>query len=295
MKECARPGRCYLIGETLSEFSTHLKSLYRSARDGRTPALVCKVTFPTRPAKGSGLWFRRGQTNSQTRATMNLKGFRTNRGDTSLLDVLAIVAAVVVVLGLVLPMLAKSQAKASRINCVNNVKQIGLSFRLWAGDNNGKFPAHVSTNAGGTMELVGNGSVAAQFVVLSNELSTPKILLCPWDKQRSMTYTFATNLTDGNISYFVVPEGDESLPQMWLVGDRNLASNTVPLKAGLFTLKASTPMSWTKDLHKHQGNIGYADASVQQFTSTNLQASATNALHAYYQATTNSSFRIAIP
>jgi len=225
---------------------------------------------------------------------MKLKAFRTNRGDMGLIDVLAIVAAVVVVLGLVLPMLAKSQAKGCRINCVNGVKQVGLAFRIWAGDNNDKFPMQVSTRAGGTMELLGTSPVAAQFIVMSNELSTPKILLCPYDTKRTQVANW-TNLTDANLSYFVVPEADEPLPQMWLTGDRNLTSNSVPLKSGMFTFKASTLMSWTADMHKHQGNLGFADGSVQQITTKLLQTAATNALDAYYQATTNSSFRIAIP
>lgn len=225
---------------------------------------------------------------------MRLKAFRTTRGDTSLLDVLAIVGAVIVVGALLLPTLAKSQAKASKINCVNCLKQTGLSFRLWAGDNGDKYPMQVSTNAGGTMELVGTGPVAAHFLVMSNELSTPKILLCPEDTKRTQV-THWTNLTDANLSYFVVPEADETMPSMWLTGDRNLASNTVPLKPGLFTFKASTLLSWTKDQHKHAGNLGFADGSVQQNKSETLQMSATNALHTYYQATSNTSFRLAIP
>lgn len=225
---------------------------------------------------------------------MKLNSFRTTRGDTGMLDVLAIVGAVVVVAGLLLPALAKSRAKSSKINCVNCLKQVGLAFRLWAGDNYDKNPAQVSITAGGTMELVGNGSVAAQFIVMSNELSTPKILFCPTETTRSPAAQWA-NLSDTNLSYFVVPEADETLPQMWLAGDRNLASNTVPLNAGMFTFKASTLMSWTATMHKHNGNLAVADGSVQQFTDQSLQSAATNALHAYYQATTNSSFRIAIP
>jgi len=69
----------------------------------------------------------------------------------------------------------------------------------------------------------------------------------------------------------------------------------VLLKAGISTLRASTVMSWTAEIHKHQGNLGFADGSVQQLTSQQLQSSATNALHTYYQATSNTFFRIAIP
>jgi prepilin-type processing-associated H-X9-DG protein len=219
------------------------------------------------------------------------------RAETSFLDVIAILAAVFVVAMVVLPMLAKSRAKPSRINCVNNIKQVGLSFRLWSGDNNDKYPMQVSTNEGGTMELVSAGAVFPHFMVMSNELSTPKILCCPTEYEKSgrkFAYDF-TNLTDNNISYFVAPEADEMLPEMWLCGDRNLATNNTALKPGLFTLTTNSAMQWTSGMHSNHGNICFADGSAQQYANAKLQASATNALRAYFEATTNTTFRIAIP
>ena len=47
------------------------------------------------------------------------------------------------------------------VQCVNNLKQIGLAARIWATDNNNIFPP--------------------DFISMSNELATPKILLCPAD------------------------------------------------------------------------------------------------------------------
>jgi prepilin-type processing-associated H-X9-DG protein len=217
------------------------------------------------------------------------------RGDTTALDLIAIIAAVVVVVGVfLLPASAPARMRTSKINCINNVKQIGLAFRLWAGDNGDKYPMQVSTNLGGTLELVNSGAVWPHFAVMSNELSTPKILYCPNDSQRVMTSLF-TGLSDTNLSYFVVPEADETLPQMWLAGDRNLAANNVPLKSGVFVFKASKLVSWTAEMHNNQGNLGFADGSAQQISNARLQQSATNALRAYYEATTNTSFRILIP
>jgi len=41
------------------------------------------------------------------------------------------------------------QNKSSQIQCVNNLKQIGLSFRIWEGDNGDKFPMQVPSQKGG--------------------------------------------------------------------------------------------------------------------------------------------------
>jgi len=234
---------------------------------------------------------------------MKPKTATPRRGDASLLDLLFMLIAVAVVVMVFFPMVAKRTTRSSRIGCVNNLKQVGLSFRWWLGDNDDKFPAQVSTNAGGVKELVASGAVYPHFVAISNELGTPKILLCPHDAARLPATNFVS-LRDTNISYFVVPEADETIPEMWLSGDRNLATNTVPLKAGLFLMPTNRVMSWTAQLHQHGGNVVFADGSVQQLNSRKLHESATNALGAYYA--TNAprayygtepkvTFRLAIP
>jgi hypothetical protein len=217
------------------------------------------------------------------------------RGE-GILDVMAIIAAVaVVVLLALLPALAKSRNMSSRISCVNNVKQIGLSFHLWAGDNNDKYPMQVATNLGGTMEFVGGGAAFPHFQVMSNELSTPKILVCPQDAQRVFGVNFGSALSDSNLSYFVVPEADETMPEMLLTGDRNLATNNVALKPGLFAFSSSRRLGWTTAMHNCDGNLGFADGSVQLVADKQLHQHLTNSLRAYFDATTNTSFRLAIP
>ena len=47
---------------------------------------------------------------------------------------------------MLLPALAAAKRKAQRINCVNNLKQDGLAFRIWEGDNGDKYPMAVSTD-----------------------------------------------------------------------------------------------------------------------------------------------------
>jgi hypothetical protein len=92
--------------------------------------------------------------------------------------------------------------------CFNNLQQIGLAFRTWAIDNNGQFPFNVSTNAGGTMEYCARGAdgfdsnAALHFQVMSNELSTPRILVCPKDQSRRPATRFPS-LQASNVTYRV--------------------------------------------------------------------------------------------
>jgi prepilin-type processing-associated H-X9-DG protein len=225
---------------------------------------------------------------------MKLKLRSPQRGDVSLIDLLAIIAAVAIVclVGYV-QFLDPAGPKAQQINCVNNLKSIGLSYRMWGQDNGDRYPAQISTNAGGTMELAATGLPFPDFVVMSNEICTPRILVCPQDKQRQPGINFGT-LHNLNISYFNSPDADESNPLLWLSGDRNLATNNTALKPGMFTMSTNRVLSWTAQIHSHQGNLAFADASVQQLNDARLRQSATNMLSAWF-AVTNASFRLLIP
>ena len=98
--------------------------------------------------------------------------------------------------------------RAQRVNCVNNLKQIGLAFKTWAIDNNDQFPFNVGTNAGGTRELCSladNGfdkNAYLHFRVMSNELSVPLILVCPKDHSRKAARDFSS-LRPENVSYLL--------------------------------------------------------------------------------------------
>jgi len=188
----------------------------------------------------------------------------------TLVEVTIVIAVLVIAVALILPALAMAKRKTSKIGCVNDLKQVGIAFRLWEGDNNDKYPMAVSLTNGGAMELIATGNVAACFQVMSNELNTPKILLCPEDTHRVLATNWSA-LNNSNISYFVGLDAVESKPQMILGGDDNFTIGGVPVKSGVLQLLTNTPVAWTKTRHKLYGNIGLADGSVQQLTTDGLQ------------------------
>jgi hypothetical protein len=89
----------------------------------------------------------------------------------------------------------EAQQRAERLACVNNLKQVGLATRVWALDNNDRFPA--------------------SLVVMSNELSTVKVLICPSDKSKqSFTSVSWSEFRDAMSSYqFFGNETDDTDPQ----------------------------------------------------------------------------------
>jgi len=198
---------------------------------------------------------------------------QTNRPLT-LVEVLVVIAVLAVLFALLLPTGPHVGQKAIRINCVNNLKEIGLAYHIWAGDHEDKFPMQVSitdTNGGGTMELISTGNVFATFQIMSNELSTPLILYCTADKDRTRATDFTTNFSAKSISYFVGVDANQNHPLMILSGDDNFEINGVPIKSGLQELSTNTPISWPAARHKFAGNIGLVDGSVEEVSTVVLQ------------------------
>jgi hypothetical protein len=100
---------------------------------------------------------------------------------------------------------------------------------------------------------------------MSNELSTPWILVCPEDTNRIAAYSFAGFVANSNVSYFVgVDVTNDMNPQLFLSGDGNFAIGGTPVNSGLLPLWTNAPVTWTGAQHVHRGNIGLADGAVWQ-------------------------------
>lgn len=256
---------------------------------------------------------------------------------------------VIVIVGLLafmlLPSLTKAKAKSGRIPCVSNQKRIGVAFRIFANDNNDQYPLQstnqsyvvagrpdpvdftriiLSTNkpyiveSGATGGQVNSASAAAWQVAqaLWTELETPKILLCPQDRERAtpgrllvtdfnslagntdvMSTASLGHVSNQNraISYSFGVAADESRALGVLTVDRNLnnvgeAGATNARNVALTNTRAvmndkpdptQAVFVTGTPIHGTQGNLAYADGSVQQATATVLYTSFYNAAKSY--------------
>jgi prepilin-type processing-associated H-X9-DG protein len=182
-----------------------------------------------------------------------------------------------------------TKCRASRINCVSNLKQVGLGFRMWSNDRGERFPWQVPASEGGTKEFAPLPYAAVHFVLVSNEFNSPKILTCPDDANRSRTADWQAPL-HGSLTYFAGISAHETIPSATLSGDRNLSTSST-MTAGLLTINKPKSVRWTGDIHKHAGNIGFADGSVSQTTSEMLR----RAIEANIAALTNQPVMLSIP
>jgi prepilin-type processing-associated H-X9-DG protein len=201
---------------------------------------------------------------------MNLFCKRNQLVALTLTELVIVLAALAIFAMILLPSLARPKGLTFSIRCRNNLREVGLSFRVWAIDHNDKFPMQVSVTNGGTMEFVDRGTSSMHFLSLSNELSTPKILFCPADSRPGPPTNFISDLDNSKISYFVGVDAVQTSPQMFLAGDRNITNGTA-VRRGFLELTTNQLAGWTQELHKGQGNIGLADGSVQQFSTSRLR------------------------
>jgi type II secretory pathway pseudopilin PulG len=217
---------------------------------------------------------------------MNSISGRCSKQGFTLVMLLVVVAVLAILAAMLLPALASAKKKAQRINCINNLKQDGLAFRIWEGDNNDKLPMAVPTAKGGTKEFDTGADTFRHFQVMSNELSTPKILVCPADT-RSVANNFV-RLKNQNVSYFVGLEANDANPQRFLDGDRNITGESDP-ENGILKLVPGQRVSWTQTIHVNQGNIGLSDGSVQQLSNSGLREALRNS------GNTTNTWRISLP
>jgi prepilin-type processing-associated H-X9-DG protein len=178
----------------------------------------------------------------------------------TLIELIVVVAIVALLSAFSLAAVTRSRSQVQRLDCSNNLKQVGIAFRSWATDHNGSMPQKLATSQGGASEDVGIRQVLAQqrtvspsgaitgsrgvsmmFLCMSNVLSTPKVLFCPAEYESSYrqmastfsgTYNSATNrvpyTNDLNVSYFIGVDAQETWPRMLLAGDHNLGGDANP-------------------------------------------------------------------
>src|SRR6185436_677910 len=113
------------------------------------------------------------------------------------IELLVVIALIAILAAMLLPALAKAKARAQRIKCVNNLKNVGLAFRIFATDNGDKFPGEILTSNVTDLATI---RIEQVYGYLSNELSTPRILYCPADKGRTPAESFTNFTAKNNIS-----------------------------------------------------------------------------------------------
>jgi hypothetical protein len=212
-------------------------------------------------------------------------GIRSAKDAFTRMELIASVAALLLCGAVVLPLLANTGLRSEQVSCLNNLRQIGITFQAWGSDHGDRRPWYVPLNEGGTHSHPFRNSVYIQFTPLSNYLSAP-CLMDPAEltatKRRADNWTaqpgglqnpgFANN----SVSYMIGPDTFTWETHVILAADRNPWFNgtgSCGSGGGLQVFAMDRPYSgrWLDGNHGPAGNILMNDGRVEFTDSRRLR------------------------
>jgi prepilin-type N-terminal cleavage/methylation domain-containing protein len=188
----------------------------------------------------------------------------TSQRAMTMVELVVVLGIVSILVLMILPSTARPRRSKVISQCVNNLKSVGISVRIFATDHGDKIPQQISTNEGGCAGIQDPEQAIVSFYrCLSNySLPLPRVLICPADSRKAATNL--ESLRPENISYFVNWSGEAKLTNSLLAGDRNISQ-----RPGWLVLKSPEPLPWQPYrngkkpfLHGANGNVVLVDSTV---------------------------------
>jgi hypothetical protein len=213
-------------------------------------------------------------------------------------DLLFCLFALTLLFALAASLFASNKTESQRIVCGNNLRQIGRAFHVWGNDHDDLLPWQAPRSSTGDGGTIGNPNAALMnnawfhYSWISNQLGSPKILVCPSDPQKRIATNWG-NAPGGflnvinranSISYPIFLHAQALTAASLLSGDRNFrvdirftpcsygvsqAFGLVPHGIGAWT---NSSQSYANGLyHGVVGHLLFMDGSTRFTTSAEFQ------------------------
>ena len=136
----------------------------------------------------------------------------------TLIEMMVVITIIIILMGLLMPALGRARKKARKIECMNNLRQIGIALNEYALDSNGNYPQDLN--------ILTNNDIYLPSTDDNNDL-TPDILMCPMGS--NYIYNCVTNESELTSTYqwIVCPANHGGVnPKNVLLGDGSVTYKT---------------------------------------------------------------------